>query len=52
MAAALEGSQGCRFIPGEALDRRFGSGAVDALIGDLAHPPVQMRFERLTTPGL
>src|SRR5271165_4118385 len=50
----VEGSQGCRFIPlfirGESLDRRFGSGAVDALIADLAHPPVKMRFERRPPP--
>ncbi len=36
----VEGSQGRCFIPGEAFDRRFGSGPVDALIADLAHPPV------------
>jgi hypothetical protein len=30
----------------EALDRLLAGGAVDVPVGDLAHPPAEMRFQR------
>src|SRR5579864_2721740 len=42
----IEGPQGARFVTNEAFDRLLGRAAMDMLIGDLAHPPGKMRFQR------
>lgn len=44
--AAVERPQGCGFRPLEPLERRLPGRAVPAYIGDLAHPPGQVRLQR------
>src|SRR5512147_599990 len=43
---AHERRQCLRLIPPEPLDRRLAGGAMDALIGNLAHPSDKVRFQR------
>src|SRR5580704_10463025 len=45
-AAPVEPAQGRRPGAREALDRLLAASAVDVLVGNLPHPPPEMRFQR------
>ena len=43
---AVERTKSGGLLANETRHRRFACGSMDTLIGDLAHPPVEMRLER------